>query len=102
MGQAEMQLYDITEFTGEAIDSKRYSLRRILNTLNKVKKPKNETDAPKPNVEDIMNEINNGTINMDDLIKGMNGTFNNVANITTESENGEVKKKEVSEEKKEE
>ena len=52
--------------------------------------------------EDIKNMMKNGTVNMDDLIKGMNGTFNNVANITTESENGEVKKEEVTEEKKEE
>ena len=52
--------------------------------------------------EDIKNMMKNGTVNMDDIMKGMNGTFNNVANITTESENGEVKKEEVSEEKKEE
>lgn len=39
---------------------------------------------------------------MDDIIKGMNGTFENVANITTERENGEVKKEETQEAKKEE
>lgn len=40
---------------------------------------------------------------MDEILKGMNGTFKNVANITTETENGEVKKNEtVSEENKEE
>lgn len=44
----------------------------------------------------------NGTLDMDELIKkmGMNGTYQNVGNFTTE--NGEVKKEEVQEEKKEE
>jgi hypothetical protein len=77
-------------------------LRRLLNELNRVKKPKSETDKPKINATEIEDMINNGSLNMDDIMKGMNGTFKNVANITTESENGEVKKEEVSEEKKEE
>jgi len=56
------------------------------------------------NAEDIQKAMKNGTLDLEEMMKqmGMNGTYQNVANITTETENGEVKKEEVSEEKKEE
>ena len=44
----------------------------------------------------LQNACNNS--NSGDIIILANGTYQNVANITTETENGEVKKEEVSEE----
>lgn len=68
-----------------------------------MQKPKPATNSTNINPEDLKELLKNGTVNMDEILKGMNGTFKNVANITTETENGEVKKNEtVSEENKEE
>ena len=98
-------LLKLTDFTGEAIESKIYILRRLLNELSRVQKSKSETLDSIPMMSDEEKEAFKKKIkNIEEMMNksGENGTFKNVANITTETENGEVIKEEINEEKKDE
>merc|ERR1712032_1576165 len=98
--QAELALYDMTDFTGETIESKIYSLRRLLNDLNRVKKPK----APEVLKNDTIVDDNAKEVNGTST-DGVNGTStdnDNKGNNTTQEDTGEAKKEEVKEEKKDE
>jgi hypothetical protein len=89
--QNEMTHFDLTDFTSESIESKIYILRRLVNDMNRVQKPK---VAVKNSTDDLNELIKNGTLDMEELMKKMNKTFDNVANATSE---GEEKKSEEEE-----
>jgi hypothetical protein len=89
--QNEMTHFDLTDFTSESIESKIYILRRLVNDMNRVQKPK---VAVKNSTDDLNELIKNGTLDMEELMKKMNKTFDNFANATSE---GEEKKSEEEE-----
>merc|ERR1712032_658005 len=84
--QAELALYDMTDFTGETIESKIYSLRRLLNDLNRVKKPK----APEVLKNDTIVDDNAKEVNGTDGVNATSTDNENMANNSTQEENGEA------------
>ena len=90
----------MTDFTAESIESKIYILRRLVNDLNKVQKPKvDAVNTTGMNPEDLKDLLKNGTLNMDEILRKMNETYENVANVTSEGEGKNEEKKSEEEEK---
>lgn len=54
------------------IDSNIFALRKNLNELNKIKKPRPDTD--KMDREDVLELIRNGTLELEEFLKAGNDT----------------------------
>lgn len=57
--QKELNLYDLTDFTSESIESKLFVLKRLINDLNRVQKSKESASTTDASKEEMKDNIKN-------------------------------------------
>lgn len=76
--QKKLELYEESDFTEISIEDNIIRMRKVLNEMNKIKKPRPPPiDTTKLDPEEVKELIRNGTLELEEFLKGRNDAENN-------------------------